>query len=163
MKPTTLLERQHRNLQQLSEAVERGSVSMRESLLPQLAADLAAHIAVEDKLFYPVVSQTLHEDAWMRQGRARHAEARHYLERALDSAFDGPEFSAAMGGLRATIELHAEQDEEHLFPRFERALAPDAMKKLARAMMDLYHTVVERGYARAAVPGAPQSYDVAAY
>jgi hemerythrin superfamily protein len=162
MKATTLLERQHRNLQQLCEAVERGSVSIRESLMPQLAADLSAHIAVEEKLFYPVVSQTLQEDAWMRQGRARHAEARRHLDRALDAAFDGPEFSAAMSGLRATVELHAEQEEEVLFPRFEDAIAADAMRKLGRAMMDLYHTVVERGYARAPSPPAQPGRDTAA-
>jgi hemerythrin-like domain-containing protein len=160
MKATTLLERQHRNLQQLCEAVERGSVSIRESLMPQLAADLGAHIAVEDKLFYPVVSQTLHEDAWTRQGRARHAEARRHLDRALDAAFDGPDFSAAMSGLRATVELHADQEEELLFPRFEDAIGPEGMRNLARAMMELYHTVVERGYARAPSPGASPGRDV---
>jgi hemerythrin superfamily protein len=154
MKATTLLERQHRNLQQLCEAVERGSVSIRESLMPQLAGDLVAHIAVEEKLFYPLVSEKLHEEAWTRQGRARHAEARRCLERALDSAFDGPDFNAAIGGLRATIELHAEQEEEALFPRVELVLAADAMRELAYTMMDLYHAMVERGYAPPQGPGA---------
>jgi hemerythrin superfamily protein len=148
MKATTLLERQHRNLQQLCEAVERGSASMRESLLPQLAGDLAAHIAVEEKLFYPVVAQLLREEAWVRQGCARHVEARRYLDSALDSGFDDAEFSIAIRGLRETIELHAEQEEEVLFPRFEVVITADAMRALGQAMMNLYHTVVERGYAR---------------
>jgi hemerythrin superfamily protein len=160
MKATTLLERQHRNLQQLCEAVERGSVSIRESLMPQLAGDLVAHIAVEEKLFYPIVSQTLREEAWTRQGRARHAEARRCLDRALDSAYDGPDFTAAISGLRATIELHAEQEEEALFPRVEMALHGDAMRELAHTMMQLYHAAVERGYARPQ-PAAPSARDVA--
>jgi hypothetical protein len=147
MKATTLLERQHRNLQQLCEAVERGSASIRESLLPQLAGDLVAHIAVEEQLFYPAVCIALHEDGWMRSGRTRHAQARQSLDRALDAPVDGEEFSRAIGELRAAVELHAEEEEEVLFPRLEGALDARAMRELGVSMMTLYHSKVEAGYA----------------
>jgi hypothetical protein len=146
MKATTLLERQHRNLQQLCEAVERGSASIRESLLPQLAGDLVAHMAVEEQLFYPAACAALHEDAWMRSSRTRHAQARQSLDRALDAPVDGEEFSRAIGDLRAAVELHAEEEEEVLFPRLEGALDPRAMKELGVSMMTLYHAKVEAGY-----------------
>jgi hemerythrin superfamily protein len=148
MKATTLLERQHRNLQQLCEAVERGSASIRESLLPQLAGDLVAHIAVEEQIFYPAASAALHEDAWVGSSHARHAQAIHSLERTLDAPLDGDEFDEAIGDLRMVVELHAEEEEEGLFPRLEDALDPRAMRELALAMMALYHAKVEAGYAR---------------
>jgi hypothetical protein len=148
MKATTLLERQHRNLQQLCEAVERGSASVRESLLPQLAGDLMAHIAVEEAIFYPAACEALHEDAWMRCGRGRHAQALKSLNRALDAPVDGDEFGRAIGELRAIIELHAEEEEELLFPRLERALDVSTMRGLAVSMLSLYHAKVEAGYAR---------------
>jgi hypothetical protein len=146
MKATTLLERQHRNLQQLCEAVERGSASMRESLLPQLAGDLVAHIAVEEQLFYPAACEALHEDRWMRSGMSRHTQARQSLDRALDSPVDGEEFARAIGDLRAAVELHAEEEEEILFPRLEGALDPGALRQLGVSMMALYHAKVEVGY-----------------
>ena len=59
MKATTLLEQQHRNLQELCDVVEQGSASMRESLLPQLAGDLAAHLAMEERVFYPAACAAL--------------------------------------------------------------------------------------------------------
>ncbi|HZU83220.1 MAG TPA: hemerythrin domain-containing protein [Polyangiaceae bacterium] len=148
MKATTLLERQHRNLQQLCEAVERGSPSIRESLLPQLAGDLAAHIAVEEAIFYPAACEALREDGWMRSGRARHAQARSSLERTLDAAFDSDEFDRAIGELRVAVELHAEEQEEILFPQLERALDDAMMRRLAISMLTLYHAKVEAGYAR---------------
>src|SRR5258708_2449144 len=157
MKATTLLERQHRNLQQLCEAVERGSASVRESLLPQLAGDLVAHIAVEEAIFYPAVCEALHEDTWMRCGRVRHAQARKSLERALDAPVDGDEFARAIGELRALVELHAEEEEELLFPRLELALDVHSMRRLAIAMLSLYHAKVEAGYARAESPPEPPS------
>jgi hemerythrin superfamily protein len=148
MKATTLLERQHRNLQQLSEAVERGSTSIRASLLPQLAGDLVAHFAVEEEVFYPAVSAALHEDTWMRAGRARYQQAKESLDRALDLPLDSEDFGRAIGELRTIVELHAEEDEEVLFPRLEGVLDDPAMRELALSMMSLYHAKVELGYAR---------------
>jgi hemerythrin superfamily protein len=154
MKATTLLERQHRNLQQLCEAVERGSASIRESLLPQLAGDLIAHIAVEEAIFYPAACSALHEDAWSRSGRVSHAQARESLDRALSVALDGDEFANAIAKLRAIVELHAEEQEELLFPQLERALEAAPMRALALAMLRLYHAKVEAGYAREFATGA---------
>jgi hypothetical protein len=156
MKATTLLERQHRNLQQLCEAVERGSASIRESLLPQLAGDLFAHIFVEEQVFYPAASAALHEDAWICSSKARHAQAMESLERALDAPFEGVEFATAIGELREAVELHAEEEEEGLFPRLEGALDAAKMRELALVMMHLYHSKVEAGYARSSAHPAEQ-------
>jgi hemerythrin superfamily protein len=147
MKATILLERQHRNLQQLCEAVERGSARVRESLLPQLAGDLVAHFAVEEQLFYPAVCAALHEDALARSDKSRHAEARLQLERVLAvSVEDDDGFAAAIGALRDVVERHAEEEEEVLFPQLEGALDSGAMRELGLSMMSLYHAKVEAGY-----------------
>ena len=148
MKATTLLERQHRNLQQLCEAVERGSASIRASLLPQLAGDLVAHIAVEEQVFYPAVCAALNDDAWLSSSRRRHAEAMQSLDRVLDAPFDGEDFAQAIGELRNAVELHAEEEEERLFPHLEGSLDLRAMRELGLSMMALYHAKVEAGYAR---------------
>jgi hemerythrin superfamily protein len=150
MKATTLLERQHRNLQQLCEAVERGSATVRESLLPQLAGDLMAHLAVEDQLFYPAVLEVFGEGGFTgeSQVRQRREHATKSIEHALGATVEGEEFERAIVELRAVIELHAQEEEETLFPRVERALEADASRQLARAMMSLYHAKVEAGYSR---------------
>jgi hypothetical protein len=135
-------------LQQLCEAVERGSASIRQSLLPQLAGDLFAHIFVEEEVFYPAACEALREDAWMRSSKARHAQALRSLDRALDAPYEGVEFASAIGELREAVELHAEEEEEGLFPRLEGALDAAEMRKLALVMMHLYHVKVEAGYAR---------------
>jgi iron-sulfur cluster repair protein YtfE (RIC family) len=150
MKATTLLERQHRNLQQLCEAVERGSASVRESLLPQLAGDLMAHLAVEDQLFYPTIREALGEEGWggWHRMRQRHEHAAESIEQALEASVAGEAFDRAITELRDIIERHAQEEEEALFPRVERALDASASRELARAMMSLYHAKVEAGYSR---------------
>jgi hypothetical protein len=148
MKATTLLERHHRNLQQLCEAVERGSAGVRASLLPQLANDLTAHMAVEAQLFYPAIGAALGEETWGVEGRMRHAQVTVSLEQALQASVEGAEFDRAIAELRAVLELHAEEEEEGLFARVEHALDASASRELARTMMSLYHSKVEAGYSR---------------
>jgi hypothetical protein len=150
VKATTLLERQHRDLEQLCEAVECGSASVRASLLPQLAGDLAAHIAVEEQLLYPAARDALHDADvidGVAGGSALHARAIRALDRALDAAVDGEEFTSAIEELRATVAKHAAQEEERIFRRLEGTLEPAAMRKLGASMMSLYDTKVEAGYA----------------
>ena len=81
MKATTLVEHQHRNLEQLCDAVEGGSAGMRASLLPQLAGDLAAHIAMEEQLFYPAACEPLRAQADLRAGRK--VRSRHQMTAML--------------------------------------------------------------------------------
>ena len=152
MKATTLLERQHRNLQQLCEAVERGSAKIRESLLPQLAGDLAAHVAVEAQVLYPAARDALREEGLMQSSCSRHAQAMRTLEHALQAAPDDEVFTRAIGELRNVVELHAEEQEELLFPQLETSLGASQLRQLALSMLALYHTKVEAGYAREADP-----------
>lgn len=155
MKATTLLERQHRNLQQLCEAVERGSVSVRKSLLPQLAGDLAAHIAVEGRIFYPAACAALREHLWLSECQARHLQARRSLDEAFGAPPDSKAFDLAIAELRAVIELHAEVEEEVLFPLLEREVGAHALRAIASAMMRLYHAEVEASSRWAALSSLP--------
>jgi hemerythrin-like domain-containing protein len=148
MKATTLLERQHRNLQQLCEAVERGSASVRRSLLPQLASDLAAHIVVEERVFYPAACAALREHLWLAECQSRHRQARRSLDDAFGSPPESTAFEHAIAELRAIVELHAEVEEEVLFPLLERELGTPALRGLALSMMELYHAEVEAISAR---------------
>jgi iron-sulfur cluster repair protein YtfE (RIC family) len=157
MKATTLLERQHRNLQQLCEAVERGSAGVRRSLLPQLASDLAAHIVVEERVFYPAACAALRDgtsgalpqpglpqaELWLSECRSRHDQARRSLDDAFRSPPESGAFDRAIAELRTVVELHAEIEEELLFPLLERVLGLEALRRLATAMMGVYHAEVE--------------------
>lgn len=148
MKATTLLERQHRSLCQLCDVVELGSATIRESLLPQLAGDLVAHMAIEAQLFYPTVARLLRDERWTLDSHARHLRARQALERTFEAALDGQAFGGAIADLRAIVEAHADEEERILFPRAEREIDVAAMRDLAHAMLALYHVKVEIGYPR---------------
>lgn len=151
MKSTTLLERQHRNVQQLCEAVERGSPSIRESLLPQLANDLFAHFRIEEQLFFPAVRAALGECEPHSPPPDAHGLLRTYLEHILDTPPADEEFAVRIAELRSALEAHIEEEEELLFPTIEAALSPSENRALAERMMALHHASVEDGYERGLV------------
>jgi hypothetical protein len=152
MKATTLLQRQHRNLQQLCEAVERGSASIRKSLFLQLAGDLAAHIAVEEQLFYPWLARALRDEKSFRVAGTRHAMAREALERAASSDVESDEFTEAVTDLRNVLDVQAREQEATIFPQLERSVPATAMRDLALAMMRLYDAEVEIPYPSSRAP-----------
>jgi hemerythrin-like domain-containing protein len=142
MKATTLLERQQRDLQQLCEAIQLGSAGMRASLLPQLASDLVAHMAVEEQVFYPAACEALHEDTLVCTCRSGNQRARTSLRRALEAPVEGAEFASAIGELRSAVERHVEE-EKVLFSRLERVLDARAMGELGRSMLSAYQKLEE--------------------
>jgi hemerythrin HHE cation binding domain-containing protein len=148
MKATTLLERQHLHLLQLCDAVEWGSASVRDSLLPQLAGDLLAHLAIEARLFYPAIARLLGDERLSPESLASHVRACRALDRTLMLPTDGADFSCAMGDLRAIVADHCDEADQLLFPRLEREIDAVAMRDLAHDMLALYHVEVEMGYAR---------------
>jgi hypothetical protein len=144
MKATTLLERQQRELQELCETMETGSAGLRASLLPQLATDLVAHMAIEDQVFYPAVSRALHDDALVGSCRSGNVRARCSLRRALEVPVDADEFASAMGELRSAVQRHAE-DDRGLFTRLEGVLEPRAIHDLGLSLLAAYHAQLEPG------------------
>lgn len=120
---------------------------MRESLLPQLAGDLAAHLSTKERVFYPAARAALDDHAWLDRSEHWHGQARQALDRAMDAPIEGEEFATALGELHAALGAHADEEERLLFPRLEQALDPRALRQLALSMMALYDAKQETGFA----------------
>ena len=90
MKATTLLERQHRKVKAIFKKLESGR-SDPGPLLTELCNDLAAHMAIEQELFYPAIRHLDAElDVLQRNIVDVHRDAlggepRHLLEPGADA------------------------------------------------------------------------------
>jgi iron-sulfur cluster repair protein YtfE (RIC family) len=146
MKCTTLLEMQHKNLHQLCEQVERGSPSMRESLLPQLANDLTAHLRIEEQIFYPEARRLTGRPRRDLRERLRSAQAK--IARLLRIPPTDEEFGRRAAELRVVLEEHIREEEGGLFPVIEETLPAAENRALAVRMMHLHGESVEAGYER---------------
>jgi hemerythrin-like domain-containing protein len=148
MNATSLLERQHRKVEALFKKLESGR-SDPEPLLEELANSLAAHMAIEQDIFYPAIKAV---DADMvNESYEEHSLAEVALKRLLATDPDDEAFQARVTALKELIEHHVKEEEEELFPEVEKALGEDELTRLGKTMKRTFDEVVAEGFA-AAVP-----------
>lgn len=149
MKATSLLESQHRKVEALFKKLESGR-SDPEPVLEELANSLAAHMAIEQDIFYPAIKE-VDEDV-VNESYEEHSLAEVALKRLL--AADEETFTAKLTALKELIEHHVKEEEEELFPEVEKTIDEDMLAQLGKAMKAHFEEVFEAGFEAAVPKGA---------
>ncbi len=158
MHATSLLESQHREVEALFKKLESGAD--RAGVLEKLANSLAAHMAIEQDIFYPAIKQV--DDDLVNEAFEEHSIAEVALKRLLATGPDDEVFSARVTALKEVIEHHVSEEEDELFPEVDKALSDETNEKLGRVMEARFDAVLAAGF-EAAVPSglAKTSADLA--
>jgi iron-sulfur cluster repair protein YtfE (RIC family) len=142
MKATDLLVQQHKKAKAAFKKLENGRGDA--ALLSELANELAAHMAIEHELFYPTVISL---DADMiGESFEEHALGELALKRLLAASPQAEDFHAKVTAVKELIEHHADEEEEELFPKVEKAMDDDELKELGRTMKSRFTELVEQGW-----------------
>jgi len=158
MKATSLLESQHRKVEALFKKLQGGR-SDTTAVLEELANSLAAHMAIEQELFYPRIKEA--ESDLVNESYEEHAMAELALKRLLMTDPEEESFQARVTTLRELIEHHVEEEEQELFPKVEKALEEQELAQLGKAMKARFDEVLDAGFAAAVPKGmAKTSADV---
>ena len=91
MKATALLEKQHRKVEATFKKIKSEKASLA-PLLEELANDLAAHMTIEQELFYPAVQGV--DPDMVSESFEEHAIAELALKRLLATSPDSEQFKA---------------------------------------------------------------------
>lgn len=138
-----LLTTQHTEVDMLIAKLESGAGD-RSAVFRELADKLAAHAAVEEKLFYPAVmdrktSELLHEAV------EEHLSVKRLLADMLEldiAAED--EFMAKLSVLKEQVTHHAHREEEaKLFPLLRQALTEDERAGLGNEVLALFEALMQ--------------------
>jgi iron-sulfur cluster repair protein YtfE (RIC family) len=148
MKATSLLEHQHRKIEDLLKKLESGVVD-HAAVLDELANSLAAHMAIEQDIFYPAIKR-LSEDL-VNESYEEHALAEVALKRLIGTDPEDDEFLARVTALKDLLQHHLQEEEDELFPCVAAALDRDALEQLGQTMQQRYATVLQAGF-EASVP-----------
>jgi len=158
MKATSLLEKQHRKVEAIFKKLESGR-SDPKPLLLELANDLAAHMMIEQKIFYPAVQKV--NEKLIFEAFEEHAIAELALKRLLSVEPGDKTFKAKVVALKELIEHHVEEEEEELFPKVQKALGDEKLNELGRLMKKAFDEAVDEGYEAAIPKGSRTSADKA--
>jgi iron-sulfur cluster repair protein YtfE (RIC family) len=148
MKATSLLESQHRKVEALFKKLESGR-SERAPVLEELANSLAAHMAIEQDIFYPMIKEV--DEDLVNESFEEHALAELALKRLLLTDPEDESFDARVTALKELIEHHVKEEEEELFPEVEKQIEADQLTEAGKTMKTRFDEVFAQGY-EAAVP-----------
>jgi hemerythrin-like domain-containing protein len=143
MKATKLLEQQHAKVKSALARLSSGQGD-RSKLVEEISNDLAAHMAIEQQLFYPTV-RSIRTDL-VDESYEEHAVAELALKRLRRTASGDPLFRARATVLKELIEHHVEEEETELFPAVEKAIPGAALDELGTKMETLFEEVRKQGF-----------------
>lgn len=148
MKATSLLEKQHRKVEGIFKKLEGGS-SDPEPLLTELANDLAAHMAIEQEIFYPAIREV--DEKLILESYEEHSLAEVALKRLLGTDPEDESFDARVVATKELIKHHVEEEEGEMFPKVEKALGEEKLAELGKLMKARFEEVQAAGF-EASVP-----------
>jgi hemerythrin superfamily protein len=138
-----LLTSQHREVDALLEQLEQRKGDLR-AAFTELADKLAAHAAVEERIFYPQsmspeTSDLLHESV------EEHLAIKRVLADLLTMELSSDEFAAKLSVLKETVSHHAhEEEEQKLFPKLRTQFDADQRAAIGNEVLALFEQLLPK-------------------
>jgi hemerythrin superfamily protein len=135
-----LLKKQHKKTLTQLDKLSRAKGAQAKQLLQEIAANLAAHMAIEHELVYPRAQAV--DEEFVGESLEEHALAEIALKRLMSASPTEPEFHARTIALMELVRHHIEEEEHDLFPQLEKLLGADELQTLGK---ELTHRFKELG------------------
>lgn len=145
MNALTLLSKQHDTLRSLLDRLDPGATDerhLRKVLYGHFADVLAAHTAIEERLFYPALKVGATEDL-LRVAAEEHLSVKRIGADLLSLDPDGSTFDAKLAVLRRQLLDHVSQEELRIFPVARNLLGPGKLAALGTRMEALSASLLE--------------------
>jgi hemerythrin superfamily protein len=143
MNALELLKQQHDEVEELIGKIEKtDDRDEKRDLFTQLADNLAAHAAMEEKLFYPAVLAKQTEEI-LRESTEEHLQIKRVLADMLELDVDDDQFDAKLSVMKEEIEHHArEEEEKELFPKVKKLMSKGDLEGLGDEMEVLFDSLL---------------------
>lgn len=141
MNAVRLLEQQHQDVRELFSLFEKARDSIdKDRICQQLADNLAAHMVIEEQIFYPAAFAAMDDESQLQEALAEHQEAKDILVAILDMdmSLGAKDFEQQMSLLQQKIEHHVEEEENEVFKRAREVLDKDELERLGDEMKALF-------------------------
>jgi hemerythrin superfamily protein len=145
MKATELLQQQHEEVKALYARYEQADDDdEKQGLFEEIADSLAAHAAIEERVFYPAVYGDELEDE-LREAVEEHLAVKRVIADLLGMTPDDEQFDAKMKVLMEMVEHHVEEEEREILPRAESMLGAARLDQLGEEMELLFEDLMTEG------------------
>jgi hypothetical protein len=139
----TLLKAQHKEVDALFEAIEKGEGNKR-ALFTELADKLAAHATVEEKIFYPAV-MAKETNEILQESVEEHLAMKRVLADLITMDLDNDEFKAKLSVLKEEVAHHAHEEEENkLFLKVKVLMTEDERLGLGNEVLAMFEELMQK-------------------
>jgi len=144
MNAIDLLKLQHVEVDDMFVEIEKtGSGRRKQELFVKLADNLAAHVKIEESIFYPAVLAKQTEEILL-ESNEEHLSIKRVLADLLDLDLDDEQFDAKLSVMKEQVEHHTHGEEERdLFPKVKHLLSADELDALGGEMLCLFEQLLE--------------------
>ena len=144
-KATALLREDHRKVKKLFsefEDLEDEDTTAKAELFEEIQRELTIHAQIEEEIFYPSMQQVQDEDVQelLLEAHEEHKIVKTLLAELSELTPEDESFEAKMKVLIEGVKHHAEEEEESLFPAFDKLpkeKQDDISEKLRERKSDL--------------------------
>jgi hemerythrin-like domain-containing protein len=141
MDAITLLTKHHRRA---TAALKKLCRAFDADLLDRFASELAAHMVIEETIFYPTVRRMKLD--LILESYEEHALARYELQRLLATPNGDEHFEARATALLDLLDRHIDVEEGELFPKVHKMLDDETLELLGDELEKMFDELVERGH-----------------
>jgi hypothetical protein len=134
-----LLKRQHRFVEELFDQIEQEGEDEEEKveLVQELADNLAAHAAIEERIFYPAAYGDNTRDL-LEEAVEEHLALKRVIADLVQMGPSDDYFDAKIAVLKEQVAHHVEEEEKELFPKVRRELSASHLEAMAVEMETLF-------------------------
>jgi len=131
MDAIVLLRTQHREVEKLFKAVDKGDLSV----VPEICAALEEHARIEEDVFYPAVRDEVPEEvSTILESLEEHLIVKRLVAELSQMQRDDDAYEAKATVLAENVRHHVREEEDELFPAVRSALGRKRLLELAEEM-----------------------------
>jgi len=128
------LKSDHKKVSGLLKTLEETTITTPEAradLYNQLEKDLNGHMAVEEKLLYPVLENAKQTHEIALESFEEHKVVKRLLQELKDVEEDQDEWQAKLKVLSENIEHHVKEEEGEMFPKAKKIIPEEERERIA--------------------------------
>jgi hemerythrin superfamily protein len=143
MDVTSLVEREHRELEKLFKTYERirrerrgddGATEKRQNVLRDIIRALSAHAAAEEQVLYPVVRAELPDGQRLATAALdEHQRVKEALDTLAGTPLEDGEFDRRLQAIILDVQHHVEKEEGEIVDKLRAWLGKDRLRELGEA------------------------------
>lgn len=141
-----MLNEQHRLATRLIQAlIEAHGRDRGEVTLDALLEVLAAHMEMEERVFYPALKEASGDDEQLFEAAEEHLSVKRILADLIDGEQGDPTYVAKLRVLQTQVQQHISEEESVLFREARRLFDGEVRQALAQEMIGVMVEILERG------------------